>query len=422
MKTNADRKNENASQNFAGKAKTEEKVNPASHFVNQSQEVVAQRKLQYLANNYSEATQFKPLQNPGQLMQQKARGTVVQRQDVWEEVDVGFGSKPTLSPEEYADSLTSESEEFEELRGKANEQINTHHGTDLNYKPKPKKGGGGSEAYFKDDSTYFNMEGHPAMILSNIIFETANAAQAGQFLQVEADYKSGEIMDKTPKDYGYTDLGKKLLQEYQEGDGETRRAIIQERFEWNSFILAKPTFLKVKKEMVKNKKSKEMYETFFAAFDHMLEMESFEEYYAEYGHMHRNAVEGVLRKVAEQEREKSKSNCYITTACTEAKGLPDDCEELTVLRRFRDKYLMSRENGSRLVEAYYKHAPQIVSAIRRREDEEQILARLYGIITQCVEAIKGGNEEFAYVTYCKMVVELKNEYIPEPGQPAALAC
>ena len=28
--------------------------------------------------------------------------------------------------------------------------------------------------------------------------------------------------------------------------------------------------------------------------------------------------------------------CFLTSACTEARGLPDDCHELTVLRSFRD--------------------------------------------------------------------------------------
>ena len=34
--------------------------------------------------------------------------------------------------------------------------------------------------------------------------------------------------------------------------------------------------------------------------------------------------------------------CFLTSACTEARGLPDDCHELTVLRAFRDGYLRSQ--------------------------------------------------------------------------------
>lgn len=102
--------------------------------------------------------------------------------------------------------------------------------------------------------------------------------------------------------------------------------------------------------------------------------------------------------------------CYITTACVEQMGLADDCEELTVLREFRDIYLLKKENGKELIQLYYKHAPEIVARIRRREDEEEILLRLYGIIRQCVDAIKRNDYEYAYVTYCTMVNNIKEEF------------
>lgn len=105
--------------------------------------------------------------------------------------------------------------------------------------------------------------------------------------------------------------------------------------------------------------------------------------------------------------------CYITTACVEFMGLGDDCEELTVLRNFRDNYLAEKENGKALIQLYYQHAPAIVAAIRRREDEEEILKRLYLIIRQCVDAIKNGDNSFAFEMYCKMMRELKAEFIPE---------
>lgn len=105
--------------------------------------------------------------------------------------------------------------------------------------------------------------------------------------------------------------------------------------------------------------------------------------------------------------------CYITTACVEAMGLPDDCEELTLLRRFRDTYLAQKKNGGQLIDLYYRYSPEIVAAIRRRDDEEDILKRLYGVIRSCVDAIRRQDYEFTYRTYCKMVIELKDEFIPE---------
>jgi hypothetical protein len=102
--------------------------------------------------------------------------------------------------------------------------------------------------------------------------------------------------------------------------------------------------------------------------------------------------------------------CYITTACVQHKGLPDDCEELMLLRSFRDNYLLARENGKELLQLYYDHSPLILHSISRRPDEDEILARLYKIIRECADEIKNGRDEIAYAIYCKMVVELKEEF------------
>jgi len=108
----------------------------------------------------------------------------------------------------------------------------------------------------------------------------------------------------------------------------------------------------------------------------------------------------------------SKFKCYITTACTEFMGLGDDCEELTVLRYFRDNYLLQKQNGPALIELYYKYSPAITDEINKRKDKDEILKKLYGIIKQCVVAIKLNDNEFAFNTYCKMVMELKAQFIP----------
>jgi hypothetical protein len=110
--------------------------------------------------------------------------------------------------------------------------------------------------------------------------------------------------------------------------------------------------------------------------------------------------------------------CFITTACIQAKGLPDDCEELTVLRAFRDGYLLKKANGRQLVELYYRHAPRIVKAIAEQENTASIYDQLYEVIRACVEAIKRGDNEFAYTTYCRMVTSLKEQYVPDVVAPA----
>lgn len=108
----------------------------------------------------------------------------------------------------------------------------------------------------------------------------------------------------------------------------------------------------------------------------------------------------------------SKGCCFLTTACVTHKGLPDDCEELTILRHFRDTYLINKLNGKDLIAMYYARAPYILANIhkRRKEEEEMILESIYGIVRECVDAILSGDNEFAFRTYCDMVVRLDSEY------------
>lgn len=104
--------------------------------------------------------------------------------------------------------------------------------------------------------------------------------------------------------------------------------------------------------------------------------------------------------------------CYLTTACVTYKGLPDNCEELTILRHFRDTYLINKPNGKDLIAMYYDKAPYILANIhkRKKEEEDMILRSIYGIVRECVDAILKGDNEFAFHAYCDMVVKLDAKY------------
>jgi hypothetical protein len=90
--------------------------------------------------------------------------------------------------------------------------------------------------------------------------------------------------------------------------------------------------------------------------------------------------------------------CFLTTACCEYKGLPDDCEELTILRQFRDTFV-PRE----LIDIYYKIAPAIVERIKY---DKVVLEYIYRTIQDCVEMIKLGYNQLALETYKEMVTKL----------------
>ena len=61
----------------------------------------------------------------------------------------------------------------------------------------------------------------------------------------------------------------------------------------------------------------------------------------------------------------------------------DNCEELMILRWFRDKFVSQED-----IEHYYKTAPIIVEAIDEIEDNNSIYNYIYNnIVNACVVAI-----------------------------------
>lgn len=112
-----------------------------------------------------------------------------------------------------------------------------------------------------------------------------------------------------------------------------------------------------------------------------------------------------------KESNSSSGGCYLTTACVDYKGLPDDCVELTTLRSFRDGYMSEKEQGRKDIEEYYKTAPSIVAAINGSKNPEIVYEELYSdIILPCVEMIKSGQNDEAYEKYKTMVMTLKKQY------------
>lgn len=106
-----------------------------------------------------------------------------------------------------------------------------------------------------------------------------------------------------------------------------------------------------------------------------------------------------------------KKFCFITTACCQMLHKPDDCYELTLLRRYRDGYLSSLPDGEQLVRSYYDVAPSIVKHISRQPDADQIYSRIYRTyIGPCIRLIERGENSACRELYTKMVSDLKKKY------------
>lgn len=104
--------------------------------------------------------------------------------------------------------------------------------------------------------------------------------------------------------------------------------------------------------------------------------------------------------------------CFLTSACTAARGLPDDCRELQTLRSFRDNWLKKTDEGIELVARYYEIAPKIVAAIDAKPDRIEIYDKIYqDMVTSCVVLIGQGKYQEALVIYQSMTLDLEKEYI-----------
>jgi len=102
--------------------------------------------------------------------------------------------------------------------------------------------------------------------------------------------------------------------------------------------------------------------------------------------------------------------CYLTTACVIHKGLPDDCEELMILRKFRDNYIAKMPNGNNLINEYYHIAPTVVSQINRDFERESVWERVYSIIKDIVNLIKKNEYEKAVKLYITLSRNLLIKY------------
>ena len=106
------------------------------------------------------------------------------------------------------------------------------------------------------------------------------------------------------------------------------------------------------------------------------------------------------------------SGCFLTSACVEAKGLPDNCYELTTLRKFRDEYLAKQECGKCEIAHYYLVAPCIVEQIRADQCSTQILEIIYNeLVVPCVKFIEQERLPEAHHLYKNYVTLLEKRYL-----------
>ena len=102
--------------------------------------------------------------------------------------------------------------------------------------------------------------------------------------------------------------------------------------------------------------------------------------------------------------------CFITTAVCKNFGKSDDCYELTMLRNFRDRWLINQTDGKSIVKEYYEIAPKIVAKINQFENSSEIYRRiLKSYIAPCLKLIESGKFTDCKNKYVEMVQNLRTE-------------
>lgn len=103
--------------------------------------------------------------------------------------------------------------------------------------------------------------------------------------------------------------------------------------------------------------------------------------------------------------------CYVTTAVCRSLHKPDNCYELTTLKRYRDEYLAHAEGGKELIHDYYDIAPTIVKRIEKEADAEEKYRFLWETyLKPCIRLIEAGQNEACRELYVEMVEKLHEEY------------
>lgn len=104
--------------------------------------------------------------------------------------------------------------------------------------------------------------------------------------------------------------------------------------------------------------------------------------------------------------------CYLTTACVETMGLPDNCHELCAMRALRDGYIRKLPEGDAEICDYYFTAPQIIEAINNGGEPEKVFSAIYEeLVKPCVEAVDSDNFPEAYEHYKLYTAALKDKYL-----------
>ena len=113
----------------------------------------------------------------------------------------------------------------------------------------------------------------------------------------------------------------------------------------------------------------------------------------------------------EKSSPKTSSGCIITTAACIALGKDDDCEELMILRAYRDEVKSKSPIVADLIEEYYRIAPLLIKEIEKCTNKVDIYKKIWkNYISITCEMISNKDHSAATFQYIDMVKYLCSKY------------
>ena len=114
----------------------------------------------------------------------------------------------------------------------------------------------------------------------------------------------------------------------------------------------------------------------------------------------------ILKKKDEEEKEKEEEGCFITTACIISRGLDDNCEELKIMRKYRDEYIRKNLNGRSEISRYYALAPKIVISINNNKLSKEIYKSIYEKMTSAEKEVATLLKEIGSIAFSSFCIDL----------------
>ncbi|WP_417353601.1 hypothetical protein [Flavobacterium alkalisoli] len=116
---------------------------------------------------------------------------------------------------------------------------------------------------------------------------------------------------------------------------------------------------------------------------------------------------GAERTAQAQENASSGGMCFVTTACCELLGLPDDNNILNTFRKWRDEDLGGKDG----VSEYYEFAPKILKVMEDKGETNYLYKVISNYLIPMMEMLNTGKKEEAYEAYKEMSLHLKQKYL-----------